>query len=238
MVSEQMKKELQAEQSESRSEGSAATSEKKKKDKKKKKKKLEAGASTDAKIADIQFSFKNHKLIEELRTRGAAIAANKYDEVRDQDEVINKLINEDFDKLSIPTSAFITFESDDAQIAAINIDGAEKALLGMDEIKFEEASEPTDIIWENRRFTLNDYWKRNGVAYSTITVMLIISGIIIYCISQYAAAVQKTFPAVNCDQLIDAYGDVLETAAVQDFNYIKDNKRAQSSGCLQCYCQQ
>ena len=66
------------------SEGSAETSEKKKKkDKKKKKKKLEADSATDAKIADIQFSFRNFRLIEELRTRGAAIAANKYDEMRE-----------------------------------------------------------------------------------------------------------------------------------------------------------
>jgi hypothetical protein len=143
---------------------------------------------------------------------------------------------EDFDKLTVPTSAFITFESDDAQIAAVNLE-TDYTLLGS-KLKFEEASEPTDIIWENRRFTMEDYWKRNGIAYSTIAVMLVISGIIIYCISQYAAAVQNTFPPVNCDQLIDAYGDVLETAAIQDFNYIAQNKKATSSGCLQCYCNQ
>ena len=114
MVSKQMQKEL----SESRmSDGSAETSEKKKKkDKKKKKKKLEADSATDAKIADIQFSFRNFRLIEELRTRGAAIAANKYDEMREQDDVITKMINDEkeYEKLTIPTSAFITFESDDA----------------------------------------------------------------------------------------------------------------------------
>jgi hypothetical protein len=75
---------MQKELSDSRmSDGSEATSEKKKKKKdKKRKKKLQADASTEAKIADIQFSFRNFRLIEELRTRGAAIAANEYDEMR------------------------------------------------------------------------------------------------------------------------------------------------------------
>ena len=101
-----------------------------------------------------------------------------------------------------------------------------------------EASEPTDLIWENRRFTAEDYLRRNGKAYAGISIMLFISGAIIYCISQYAARVQSVFPAINCDQLVDAYGDVLETAAIQDFEYISKNKKETSSGCLQCYCQQ
>jgi hypothetical protein len=78
--------------------------------------------------------------------------------------------------------------------------------------------------------------RRNGIAYAGITVMLIISGAIIFVISTYAATVDNQFPAVNCDQLLDAYGEFIETAAIQDFNYINSNEQAQSSGCLQCYC--
>lgn len=47
---------------------------------KKKKMNIKAGST---KIADIQFSYRNHELIGALRNRGYAIAANDFDKMRD-----------------------------------------------------------------------------------------------------------------------------------------------------------
>jgi len=113
--------------SESRASEGSAPAESKKKKRKDKKKKLDSSSSTNAKIADVQFSFRNHRLIEALRKRGGLIASNKFKEVAEEDEKINKLFA-DFEDLTVPTSAFITFESDDAQIAALNIEGGEYLL--------------------------------------------------------------------------------------------------------------
>ena len=66
------------------------------------------------KIADIVFSFNNSKLIEALRERGACIAAQDFDKMRECEAKINDLFQE-FDSLTTPTAAFITFESDDSQ---------------------------------------------------------------------------------------------------------------------------
>ena len=163
------------------------------------KEKVRLDASSDVKIADIQFSFKNDKMIEKLRERGTFIAANKYDDMRRLEKDISGMMQdkEMFEHLTIPTSAFITFETDDAQIGAINLETDEK-LLGKP-MKFVQASEPTDIIWENRKFTLYDTLRRNAIAYAGITVMLVISGVIIFLVSTYAAKVGNQFPAVNCD---------------------------------------
>ena len=103
-------------------------------------------------------------------------------------------------------------------------------------MKFKDASEPTDIIWENRRFTPNDYLKRSIAAYIGISIVLSISGIIIYWISQFAAEINAVFPKANCEELLTSYGTSIEKYAIQDYNYVIANKGEQSSGCLQCFC--
>ena len=77
--------------------------------------------------------------------------------MREQDEVVNNLFME-FDKLTVPVSAFITFEEEDSKIVALR-NNSQKILLGQT-MKFVDASEPTDIIWENRHYSKWDYIKR------------------------------------------------------------------------------
>lgn len=72
---------------------------------------------TEVKIADIVFSFRNTKLIEALRKRGQFIANQKFDKMREQDQVVNDLF-QDFDSLTVPVSAFVTFEEEDGKILA------------------------------------------------------------------------------------------------------------------------
>ena len=74
--------------------------------------------------------------------------------MREQDQVVNNLFME-FDKLTVPVSAFITFEEEDSKIVALR-NNTQHNLLGQT-MKFVDASEPTDIIWENRHFSRMDY---------------------------------------------------------------------------------
>lgn len=73
---------------------------------------------TKVEIADIVFSFKNQDLILALRKRGSFIASQKFDKMREQDQVVNNLFL-DFDRLTVPVSAFITFEEEDGKIVAL-----------------------------------------------------------------------------------------------------------------------
>ena len=190
------------------------------------------------KVADIVFSFNNADLISALRTRGGYIAAQDFDKMREQESKINELF-QDFDDLTIPTAAFITFESDDSANLALDVHRtpSDHRIMGQ-EMKFTKPSEPTDIIWENRHFTRMDYIWRELRAYIIIGVLLFGSLIIIYVISAYSANLAAVFPPVDCDGIREAYGDKLQDYAVADYDYIQDNKGQPSSGCLQCWCNQ
>lgn len=69
-------------------------------------------------IADIVFSFRNQALILALRKRGQFIASQNFDKMREQDQVVNELFL-DFDSLTVPVSAFVTFEEEDGKIVAL-----------------------------------------------------------------------------------------------------------------------
>lgn len=156
----------------------------------------------------------------------------------------NKKIDElllDYEKLTIPTSAFITFESDDHKLAALEASkvGNFEGLICNQEFKVDDASEPTDIIWENRHFTTTQYIKRQLCAFSVIAVLLCISFAVIFAISKYSSAVANVFPAVECSGILESYsGDNLQKYAVDDYDYITANadKEVQSSGTLKCFC--
>mmetsp|Transcript_33793 Transcript_33793/g.44587 ORF Transcript_33793/g.44587 Transcript_33793/m.44587 type:complete len:597 (-) Transcript_33793:841-2631(-) len=208
---------------------------KKKKKNKKKKKDSEQGGPQKCAIADIVFSFDNRELILALRERGGHIAHQNFDKAKKSDEKVQELF-QDFDKLTVPTDAVITFESDDFKEHALDYEGEGK-VLGK-EMRFADASEPTDIIWENRHFTRQDYFKRQLGAFIVIGLILFISFLIIFKISSYSAKVASVFPLVDCEQVGKLYpGDLYKTYAIDDYDYITEKEGRQASGVLQCFCQ-
>ena len=97
--------------------------------------------------------------------------------MREADIEVNKLL-EDFDNLTIPVSAYITFCEEDSKILAMQ-NRSNKIILG-NTLKFKEASEPTDIIWENRHFTKGDYFKRQAIAYIIMAALLFGSFVLVF----------------------------------------------------------
>lgn len=88
-----------------------------------------------------------------------------------------------YDKLTRPVCAFITFESDDGFNEAINYsrkaswysrnnsnDDFETEMLLNTTPRFKPAAEPTNIIWENRHIKVVNYGLR-------VTGALIITGV-------------------------------------------------------------
>lgn len=102
--------------------------------------------------------------------------------------------------------------------------------------KFKQASEPTDIIWENRHFTNWQIYMREAVGYGLVFILLIASFYFIYWLASYQIEVAKVFPTVDCDVISKTYGDQLEYYAFADYSYIHANPKEKSSGTLQCYC--
>ena len=80
-------------------------------------------ANTHVKIADIVFSYNNHKLIKLLQERGGNIALQKFDKAQVCDVKIDTLIHTESElkSLTTPRVAFITFEDEDAKNLALKI---------------------------------------------------------------------------------------------------------------------
>ena len=190
-------------------------------------------ALNEVRIADIVFSFNNSELIKALRARGSCIASQDFNKMREQEAKVNELFN-DFDNLTIPVSAYITFLEEDSKIIAMQ-NRSNKLLLGK-QLKFKEASEPTDIIWENRHFTRRDYIIRQLGAYIVMFVLLFGSFVLVFLVAQFSSKIANTYPQVNCDTIEDDYGLALPTYAYDDYEYILANPGQKSSGTLQCFC--
>lgn len=65
------------------------------------------------KIADIQFSFNNGQLINILKQRGLKIKTNDWSSMSKLDDQLDHLKDTQLEKLIVPVSAFITFESEE-----------------------------------------------------------------------------------------------------------------------------
>jgi hypothetical protein len=55
----------------------------------------------------------------------------------------------------------------------------------MKPIRFQQASEPTDIIWENRMYTRCDYILRQLAAFFVIILLICGSFLLIYIVTEY-----------------------------------------------------
>ena len=161
--------------------------------------------STNVRVADITFSFNNGALIKALQARGTNIAYLQFDKAQQAEQKITELCK-DFDSVTRPTAAFITFESDDATIAAKEYKGDEGAFPGTP-FRCKQASEPTDIIWENRGHSTLAYFIRSIFAFTIIGALLAASFAFIYTVAKKSAEIAREFPKRDCDAIRETYGD-------------------------------
>ena len=66
---------------------------------------------SDLKIAHISFGFDNKAMIDLLKSRGSLITAGKFDKLTAINKKIDKMAEEEADKMQRPVAAFITFET-------------------------------------------------------------------------------------------------------------------------------
>jgi hypothetical protein len=105
---------------------------------------------------------------------------------------------------------FVTFESEEGNNRAIAythdkhnpLSVPQMDFLG-EQIEIQDASEPTDIIWENRQY---EEWGRNikrVVVWTIIFIALGISAAIIYKFTLISNQAKFMFPPANCDKSYD-----------------------------------
>lgn len=99
-------------------------------------------------VVNISFAYQNAKLIHLLRERGTYIKEQEWKMVKRIEAKIDHLKETNFESFVWPVSAFITFKTEDGYNRAQQYEG--KLLKNTKVVSFREASEPSDIIWENR----------------------------------------------------------------------------------------
>jgi hypothetical protein len=111
------------------------------------------------------------------------------------------------------------------------------------EIEVQEASEPTDIIWENRSITPRQRTFKRCIVYFVILIMLTISAVIIFVCTLSSNAKKFRYPKVDCEVMAEQYsdkGDLWMNDAINEFsvNYPKqmDGAPTNYQGQMQCYC--
>lgn len=74
-------------------------------------------------------------------------------------------------------------------------------------VHFKMASEPTDIIWENRCISDRErFWRMIG-AYTVIFFLLSISFVATFLIARSSSQVAMVFPSRDCEGISKSYGD-------------------------------
>lgn len=147
-------------------------------------------------------------------------------------------------------AAFITFETQEGYERACNIKGkrnwkrevvsAEHRFLG-DFVSFEEAPEPTNIIWENRDKTFKEQTKRKVVVVVVIIVLLLAAFFAFYLLKQQTIRNQQKYPSTtNCQAVYDMFGGSLDNPDFSKFAEADGPlaQHAKGTGLYYCYCKQ
>ena len=154
--------------------------------------------------------------------------------------------------MTTPCSVFMTFENEEGYQRACAFDKAIdndssladcKKWAGDHEIEVQEASEPSDIIWENRHFTPTQRFKKELVVCGVMILMLVGSFcLIFYCSNVSAAALGKYPPIADCSTSLINYDDdaFMQQAAILEYRtntaLEAQGKTVSYSGYVQCFC--
>mmetsp|Transcript_5223 Transcript_5223/g.8085 ORF Transcript_5223/g.8085 Transcript_5223/m.8085 type:complete len:884 (-) Transcript_5223:266-2917(-) len=211
------------------------------------------------KIAQITFAYHNATVINWLKKRGTFVKTEKWDKLDDINETIASNLREDkhlLDQMQRPCSVFATFETEEGYSRAClyndhvqeeNYKHYDK-FLGS-EIELQEASEPTDIIWENRAFKPFQRTIKRVIVTICILIMLAISASIIFKCSLESNKRKFRYPIVDCHDFAKQYGCAngecsdlksWKTDAKNEYRYNKHlqmkDKQTHYTGGMQCLC--
>lgn len=203
-------------------------------------------------ISMISFAFDNAALINLLRARGTCIKFENYDGMRALNVKINELKStpEKVKAMNRPVTAFLTFENEEGVNRAKSYADTVQGDPALEDFKtfcgqplvFEDTSEPTDIIWENRRFTAFDRIKRTIIVVLVVFLLLFCSFIIIFFCSRQAAKPVLVYPqssAICAGLAADFTDKQLEGFSYRDYIYNEEINAGQPpaySSYLPCFC--
>jgi hypothetical protein len=145
--------------------------------------------------------------------------------MREINKKIDELKQTNLEKYNRPVTAFLTFENEEGlnrcKAYKDTVTAAEfadiRTLLDQ-ELDFEDAAEPTDIIWENRHFTNWDRIKRTIIVVSCVFLLLSVSFVFIFTCSKIANKAILKYPAADCDDVAKTQGTSFASSAFGEWD--------------------
>jgi hypothetical protein len=105
-----------------------------------------------------------------------------------------------------PVDAFITFEEEDGKIVAGSIEDLDVKPKFLEEtLEFIEATEPTNIIWENRHYDDAHYFKEGLKVLALVGALLTVSFLTIYFFKSDAIAQARKYPPIKGNDVVRLY---------------------------------
>lgn len=111
------------------------------------------------------------------------------------------------------------------------------------EIDVGGASEPTDIIWENRHFTSAARFMRTIIVSLAVLGLLIISFTLIYTAQKTSLAMKQKYPKQNCAEINQEYNNRRNAWMRDSINEFLINNAIEEkgevalyTGPMQCFC--
>lgn len=211
------------------------------------------GDEMPVKIAVITFAFFNFEIIHNLRKRGMYIGKEKWEKIEKVEEkMTDRLHNsqELLDLMQTPVACFMSLETEEGKCRAdlynetvTMPDYAQYATFLGSEIDVHQASEPSDIIWENRHFTPGQRFLRTLIVSFVIFLMLCLSFACIFTCQKTSIAMKQKYPKQNCVEVGGEYTNRRAAWMRDSINeYIINNaieekgEVALYTGPMQCFC--
>jgi hypothetical protein len=151
-----------------------------------------------------------------LDEMGDLIEERKFDKLKTHKEDIMEYAAKNRYELEIPSSIFITFESEHGVEAAFlsnkklkDIEILPNQRFGQKEYKFRPAPEASDIIWENFAYTLGQRRFRSTISIAVLCVAMMASFTLISYMANWASKEKSIYSPVDCRVLDSVYGDKL-----------------------------
>ena len=174
-------------------------------------------ASTYA-IADLQLAFDNDTMMNYLKDRATALRSGDFKKAEKIQEKMTEYKNKNFDLLTIPKLFYCTFHHEYAYHKAVKLSKKRNFVFINTEISIKEATEPTDIIWENRHIRKNWFTVRWSMARMCMVILSFFGFLIIIVLLKNKLSIQyiKSPPGLECDNVLNAYGADLQQVAFKE----------------------
>lgn len=147
-----------------------------------------------------------------MRKRGTAITSLKFEEITALDQQLTDMIQDDekYEALAQPVCAFITFESDDGKNEALAFAKetmfdnqrkvhphlTERMIMNKPPV-FTQATEPSNIIWENRYIVGANYYARVTAITLISVFMLALAFFVIFSFKKSQITLASKWPSIK-----------------------------------------